>query len=206
MDKLRSILLILCSSIFILTGCTSVDDNFEIDNNNNIVIDDNNNNNMVIDDNNDDEVYKDNSEDDETKNEQNEICLNISSLDSNTEEKIVLGTLKMDNSKSIEEKLNLLLKEISAVKFENASINLVKVEDNIAYVDLNESSDKNYWSNNYFQGSTGGNITTYTLIESILQREYNGEWISGVYFTYEGKTDIEFDHVGIDFFGSIIKR
>lgn len=206
MDKLRSILLILCSSIFILTGCTSVDDNFEIDNNNNIVIDDNNNNNMVIDDNNDDEVYKDNSEDDETENKQNEICLNISSLDSNTEEKIVLGTLKMDNSKSIEEKLNLLLKEISAVKFENASINLVKVEDNIAYVDLNESSDKNYWSNNYFQGSTGGNITTYTLIESILQREYNGEWISGVYFTYEGKTDIEFDHVGIDFFGSIIKR
>lgn len=196
MDKLRSILLILCSSIFILTGCTSVDDNFEIDNNNNIVIDDNN----------DDEVYKDNSEDDETENKQNEICLNISSLDSNTEEKIVLGTLKMDNSKSIEEKLNLLLKEISAVKFENASINLVKVEDNIAYVDLNESSDKNYWSNNYFQGSTGGNITTYTLIESILQREYNGEWISGVYFTYEGKTDIEFDHVGIDFFGSIIKR
>lgn len=196
MDKLRSILLILCSSIFILTGCTSVDDNFEIDNNNNIVIDDNN----------DDEVYKDNSEDDETKNEQNEICLNISSLDSNTEEKIVLGTLKMDNSKSIEEKLNLLLKEISALKFENAPINLVKVEDNIAYVDLNESSDKNYWSNTYFQGSTGGSITTYTLIESILQREYNGEWISGVYFTYEGKTDIEFDHVGIDFFGSIIKR
>ncbi len=30
------------------------------------------------------------------------------------------------------------------------------------------------------QGSTGGKITTVSLEETILQREYNGNWIDGV--------------------------
>ncbi|MGK0467601.1 MAG: hypothetical protein ACJAX4_002903 [Clostridium sp.] len=37
------------------------------------------------------------------------------------------------------------------------------------------------------QGSVGGEITEYTLIENILQREYKSYWTDGVKFTLYGK-------------------
>lgn len=136
----------------------------------------------------------------------NQEYLYIKSLDVNSGEEIVIGNLILDESSSLEEQLNTLIKEISKLSFDNAPIELVKIENNIAYINLKEGKDKNYWSTRYFQGSTGGNITTYTLKESILQKSYKGKWISGVQFSYEGKTDVEFDHIDVDFFGETINR
>ena len=50
------------------------------------------------------------------------------------------------------------------------------------------------WINNYFAGSAGGSVTEYTLITTLLQRNYTGEWIDGIEFTYKN-SKIEFDHV-----------
>ncbi|WP_343008662.1 hypothetical protein [Clostridium celatum] len=44
-----------------------------------------------------------------------------------------------------------------------------------------------------FQGSAGGRVTEYTLIETLLQRNYEGEWIDGINFTYKGGS-VEFEH------------
>lgn len=75
----------------------------------------------------------------------------------------------------------------------------IKKEDgkNILYVDLIEGSGEvgaKSWIYDYFQGSTGGNMTETALSETFLQREYGGVWVDGVHFTLDGEK-IEFDHV-----------
>ncbi|MGL5752622.1 MAG: hypothetical protein ACRCXT_18945 [Paraclostridium sp.] len=236
MDKLKSLLVVLFSSVLILTGCTNLEDE-NVDNDNNDLVINNNENDEDLDveqTNQDDDKSDDKNEtdvDDGTNNENDkntnvnnddkananedteeqvsnikEVALNISSLDANSGETIVLGNLNIDENKALEENLNVLIKEIARLQFDNAPIQLVKIENNVAYIDLHEGTDKNYWSTGYFQGSTGGSITEYTLTESILQRNYSGKWINGVHFSYEGKTNMEFDHIGMDFFGNIISR
>lgn len=207
MDKLKCLIVALFSSVVMITGCVRVDintnENPKEDTNINKEEENNKEEKPVVED---DEKDIDTTDKDDTVANIKEVSFDISSLDVNSGEKIVIGSLKLDESKSIEDKLNLLLKEISKLSFDNAPIKLTKMQNNVAYIDLSEGENKNYWSTGYFQGSTGGSITTYTLTESILQRNYKGQWIDGVCFSYEGKTDMEFDHLGMDFFGNIISR
>lgn len=207
MDKLKCLIVALFSSVVMITGCVRVDintnENPKEDTNINKEEENNKEEKPVVED---DEKDIDTTDKDDTVANIKEVSFDISSLDVNSGEKIVIGSLKLDESKSIEDKLNLLLKEISKLSFDNAPIKLTKMQNNVAYIDLSEGVNKNYWSTGYFQGSTGGSITTYTLTESILQRNYKGQWIDGVCFSYEGKTDMEFDHLGMDFFGNIISR
>lgn len=190
MKKLKVLLTIVISSIIMITGCTNIENNI------------NNNDTDLVEntDINDTEIS------DKESSNIKEINLDITSLDANSGEEIVVGSLMLYENQSIEEKVNDLIKQISKVSFNNAPIVLEKIENNIAYIDLKEGENTKDWSEKYFQGSTGGSITTYTLTENILQRNYNGEWISGVCFSYEGKTDMEFDHIDMDFFGNIINR
>jgi hypothetical protein len=203
MKKLKQIFSLLFISVFLLTGCIRIEKNIEnkVPNVNNIQDGNKSDNDK-------------NKEDDKsnTNNKENEVSsvsqskFKILSKDANTNETIVSGSISIDEKLSIEDKLNLVVSEVSKVQFENAPIKLLKIEDNIAYIDISEDQNEKLWSNRFFQGSTGANITCYTLVESLLQREYEGKWIDGIYFTYEGKTDVEFDHVDVDFFGNIIKK
>ena len=95
---------------------------------------------------------------------------------------------------------------MSQLQFEGSPIELEKIEDNIAYINIKEEKNKNNWKQKYFQGSTGASITTYSLVENLLQRNYKGNWIKGICFTYENRSDIQFDHLDMDFFGTIIQR
>jgi hypothetical protein len=49
----------------------------------------------------------------------------------------------------------------------------------------------------YFQGSAGGGNTTIVLKESFLQRDYEGQWIDGIIFYYQGKEMQDLDHVNL---------
>ncbi|KOA18560.1 hypothetical protein CLHOM_34620 [Clostridium homopropionicum DSM 5847] len=106
-------------------------------------------------------------------------------------------------------KITALSKALSENFFNNLPIEVLNIEQkngkSIAVINLNESKEnqgvndysklKGYtWATKYFQGSTGGTITSKTLIETILEREYTGEWIDGVKFLYNNK-DIDFEHV-----------
>lgn len=192
MKKFKQIFSLLFISIFLLTGCIRIEKNIE---------------NKVPSVNN---TQGENKFD--TDNKENEVSnanqskLKILSKDANTNETIVTGSVSIDEKLSIEDKLNLVISEVSKVQFENAPIKCLKIKDNIAYIDISEDQNKKFWSNRFFQGSTGANITCYTLVESLLQREYKGEWIDGIYFTYGGEKDVEFDHLDTNFFGHIIKR
>ncbi|GIM31645.1 hypothetical protein [Paraclostridium bifermentans] len=130
----------------------------------------------------------------------------IISMDSNTSEKKIISDIKIDDNLSMNDKVNIIIKEVSKLQFKNAPIELIKIENNIAYINIKEDKENKLWSNKFFQGSTGASVTTYTIVESLLQRDYKGKWIDGIYITYEGKTNVEFDHIDVDFFGSVIKR
>ncbi|WGX75552.1 hypothetical protein QJS64_16530 [Paraclostridium bifermentans] len=130
----------------------------------------------------------------------------IISIDSNTSEKKTISDIKIDDNLSMNDKVNTIIKEVSKLQFKNAPIELIKIENNIAYINIKEDKENKLWSNKFFQGSTGASITSYTIVESLLQRDYKGKWVDGIYITYEGKTNVEFDHIDVDFFGSVIKR
>lgn len=106
-------------------------------------------------------------------------------------------------------KITALSKTLSENSFNNLPIEVLNIEEkngkSIAVINLKESKEnqgvndysklKGYsWATKYFQGSTGGTITSKSLIETILQKEYAGEWIDGVKFLYNNK-DIDFEHV-----------
>lgn len=104
---------------------------------------------------------------------------------------------------SLFEKLKLLADMLSRFRFGNLPINVLKIESRdtkkIAIVELEEKEGRYFpwsWRGQYFQGSTGGDITTATLVETFLQRDYEGDWIDGVEFYYEGKPMRgDWDHV-----------
>ena len=137
------------------------------------------------------------------------VKMNIYSKDVNTEEPVIINTIEINSNLSLEEKLNLLSENLSKEVFNDLPIEFVEIKEKdgkkIALFNLNElgenSGDITFdkyqgknWVNDYFAGSAGGGITEYTLIETLLQRDYSGEWIDGVEFTYKN-SNIEFDHV-----------
>ena len=131
------------------------------------------------------------------------------SKDLNTDEQVIVGTVEVDEELSLEEKIEKLSKELSEKVFDSLPIEFVKINDiegkKIALFNLDElgnnATDITFdkyegvnWINNYFAGSAGGSITEYTLITTLLQKNYSGEWIDGIEFTYKN-SKIEFDHV-----------
>lgn len=126
--------------------------------------------------------------------------IEIYSADIDTLERIVDFEIKVKTDASIEERLEAITKGLSTNSFilpmEFLGIKQV-FGQNIAYINLKENPDNPElypWNTGYFQGSTGGAITAITLINSYLQPNYDGTWIDGVKFLYEGEM-IEFEHV-----------
>lgn len=102
---------------------------------------------------------------------------------------------------SKEDAIKLLLTNLSSEYFSGLQLELVKIdEDNYAHVNLIENQSQKTpsisWQSNYFQGSTGGMVTSITLIESLLQAHLdNVPWIDGVVFSYMGEYNYLSDHV-----------
>ena len=151
---------------------------------------------------------------DKTENVDNQEAIKtmemfLYSKDSNTDEQVVIGSIEVEENLSLEEKIEKLSKELSEKVFDSLPIEFVKINNvegkKIALFNLNELGDNatditfdKYegvsWINNYFAGSAGGSVTEYTLITTLLQKNYTGEWIDGIEFTYKN-SKIEFDHV-----------
>lgn len=99
---------------------------------------------------------------------------------------------------NLQELSNMLVKE--HFKDDSIKINVVSIdENNIATVDL--LNEENWLK--YFQGSTGGALTQEILTETLLQDDYDGEWISGVKILVDGEENKEYDHIS---FAEIFER
>lgn len=125
----------------------------------------------------------------------------IYSKDANTEEEVVAGDVEIETEYDLDHQLNTLAEKMSELQFDSLPIIVTEIKDvngkKVAVIDLSENKDNTKDENGsfvnpswyeYFQGSTGGSITEHTLITTMLQSDYTGEWIDGVQFTYEGES------------------
>ncbi|HZK84683.1 MAG TPA: hypothetical protein VFC58_08415 [Desulfosporosinus sp.] len=126
-----------------------------------------------------------------------------------TYEKEVGGYVYIPKSIELKQKLIILANALSEGYFNNLPIEVVKIEDinnkKIAVINLNETKENQgikeqikltgtSWVANYFQGSTGGKLTTVKLIETMLQREHTEQGIDGVRFLYNNGV-CDFQHI-----------
>lgn len=110
--------------------------------------------------------------------------------------------ISLPKNDSIQAKLDEIAQSLSELYFHNLPIEVLEIDgQKIAHVNLKELSgggtgniSSDSWASRYFQGSAGGTITTTRLVESFLQRQYNGEWIAGVEILYNGQP-VDFQHV-----------
>jgi len=114
---------------------------------------------------------------------------------------IQVSTIVVKTDEPLINKMTMMGDELGDKVFNGLKMEAVeiRVEDgkDILYVDLKEGSGEvgaPSWVYDYFQGSTGGQVSETALVETFLQREYGGVWIDGVHFTLDGES-IQYDHV-----------
>lgn len=140
------------------------------------------------------------SDDTQSKSEPkvNKIKINIYSIDENSLEPNQSGNIEVNENSTLEDKLKQLSKTLSEKNFDNLPIEVKSIDTvngkKVATINLTDANNKKWISK--FQGSTGGAVTSGTLIENFLQsnNKSRGEWIDGVKFLYNNEK-IEYEHV-----------
>lgn len=114
----------------------------------------------------------------------------------NVDYKIVNGGEVKTVGLGVAENIKKILETVSNKYFDGKDIELKTIDtiDNKKIAVINLAGDEKYW-NQKMQGSAGGQITEYTLIENVLQREYKGYWVDGVRFTLNGKEIEDNGHI-----------
>lgn len=112
-----------------------------------------------------------------------------------------VNAVKVDTSLTLKLQLQQLANELSKGVFNNFEIEVTKIEDvkgkKVAVINLKDNEkEKQSWESDFFGGSCGGSVTSSSLVETFLQKQYKGAWIDGVTFTYNGEDSFT-DHVEI---------
>ncbi len=122
-------------------------------------------------------------------------------------------TIALPTDLSPDAALAQLVTVISRLEFCGLPIELVNIEEKTATINLAEhpwhvdldpavplpGCAGASWQSTYFQGSTGGLITSKTLTHTLLQPDLAGPWVEGITFQYEGApmdTD-DWDHLDL---------
>jgi len=94
----------------------------------------------------------------------------------------------VSSESTLEEKLSLLLGTLSELKFKALKIELKSLEGNHAVIKIRENEEDYNHSGAklYFKNDDTYEETKASLIETLLQRNYKGEWIDSVRIIYEG--------------------
>ncbi|MCS6130143.1 hypothetical protein DWV13_00490 [Clostridium botulinum] len=163
-------------------------------------------------DNNENDIKKDtpteSSKDEKNDNKKETEAFSIYTEDANSMEIKEISTIELNKNLSLEDKLKQLSKTLSEKVFDKLPIEVKSIETidgkKIATINLDESATnkgvtsnadlkKPNWTADKLQGSTGGEISENSLLETFLQVKYKGEWIDGVKFLYKNEP-IEFEH------------
>lgn len=195
--KIKSSILVLLCTVM-LVGCT---DNKE----NSSAPQGNNNQQEQLKDNpanEESDTTSDNKDSEDTESASKDssediIKLKIYTLnDEDTETKEVFSEIELDNNKPLKDKLNDLCLALQKDFFKegNALIRLEGIDSNgVATVNL-VNSVEGAW-NKHFAGSTGGYISQMTIIDTLLQKDYDGEWIKGLKILIDGESGLDkYDH------------
>ena len=135
---------------------------------------------------------------------QNPVDLILYQLDINNEHVLRDGTIAVDQALPIQQKLKLLLDEISHRHYSDRTpIEILKTEKTkegfIVTINLKETEQDFYQSKWYqsFQGSTGGQETFVQLVYTPLQPDYPGFWFAGIKVLWNGRPIEELDHIDL---------
>jgi hypothetical protein len=107
-------------------------------------------------------------------------------------------------------KISALMDSVSYYYFNNLKIEVLAIdsaENNFKTLKINlkenpgfvipDSLGKSRSWYDFFQGSAGGQQTTLILIETVLQKQYEGDWIDAVEFFYRDEIIGERDHINL---------
>jgi len=140
-------------------------------------------------------------------NEADYTTLPIYHLDINTYEPRIQYYVLIKKDWSLEQKVKVLADKLSRYSFDGLPIDLVTIESlddgrKIAIINLIDPEERikaglrRTWAGNYFQGSSGGNVTRVKLLRTFLQEDFKEEWVDGVKFLYNHDVTNNFEHVG----------
>lgn len=176
----------------LIVGCSSKSATNPKPNNNTTTVEDNSTNSSPA------ETKPNKEEETDTKpvEKVNKAKLSIYNEDANTMEIKEVSTIEVNEDLSLEDKLKELGNALSEKVFDKLPIEIKSIDTidgkKIATINLKDNGDSKWTLK--FQGSTGGQITSDSLLETFLQIKYSGEWIDGVKFLYNDEL-IEYDHV-----------
>jgi len=119
----------------------------------------------------------------------------------NNHQRIKVSSVTVKTDEPLLNKMNFLGAEIGVKFFGGLTMEAKEIKTvsgkKVLVMNLIEGSGavgEKSWVYDYFQGSTGGLMTSIALSETFLQKEYSGTWIDGVQFLLDGET-IDFEHV-----------
>jgi outer membrane murein-binding lipoprotein Lpp len=123
----------------------------------------------------------------------------IYAMDVDSMQRITVSFTGIERTRNLRGKLEEVSRALSSEVFEKLTIDLKEVTTidgkEIATFNLKDVPGiEKAWGEIYFQGSTGGSATIMALTDTLLQKDYQGEWVDGVKFLYEDQA-IEFEHV-----------
>ena len=118
-------------------------------------------------------------------------------------------TIQQDND--LLKIVNVLLDSISKTSFHNLKIDALRIEEKdngFKLLIINLLENENFiipdslghyrtWYD-FFQGSMGGEVTSIILKESILQRNFKGEWIDEMQVYYQNEPIGQWDHIQLN--------
>lgn len=114
---------------------------------------------------------------------------------------VVRFWIRVPDRLSLSGKLRLVSQTLEYVRFHPQHIEILRIErrggKRVAVINLRDSNSENTWYGMYFQGSTGGGMTTIALTQTFLQKGYKGEWIDGVQFYLNGEPLVDQDHTAL---------
>lgn len=128
------------------------------------------------------------------------------SRDVDSWEVIEIGKVAISKDKTLQDKLQIIADELSKNCFDGLDIKVEEIKtignDEVALINLKDTSEELNWMDKYFQGSTGAGITTTALEESLLQKTTGYPWVDGIEIVYNGVA-LSSDHMEL---GNIIYR
>ena len=132
----------------------------------------------------------------------------IYTRDVNSWEITTLGEVQVDETLSLQEKVQVVADELSKECFDGLAIEVEEIKQigdhEVAIINLKDDEQNRdaSWMVKFFQGSTGAGITATSLEESLLQRESQYPWVDGIEVLYNGQPLIS-DHIE---FSNVIYR
>lgn len=89
---------------------------------------------------------------------------------------------------TLDQKLQLLADHVSTIQYNQIKLEVGSIEEGNAVIKIKEITNEyeQSWVKQYFEDEVKAEETINCLVETFLQRKYEGEWIKSVAFVYEG--------------------